>query len=43
MQRDSFYEYVNAHSAGTMSSYLKWPSLSEYKFKLPRKEEQIVF
>ena len=28
MQRDAFYEYVNANSAGTMSTYLKWPALS---------------
>ena len=40
MQRDAFYEYVNANSAGTMSTYLKWPALSKYKFKLPPKEEQ---
>ena len=40
MQRDAFYEYVNANSAGTMSTYLKWPALSKYKFKLPPKDEQ---
>ncbi|MDA8980013.1 restriction endonuclease subunit S [Chitinophagales bacterium] len=40
MQKDSFYEYVNANSAGTMSTYLKWPALSSYKFLLPPKEEQ---
>lgn len=40
MQRDTFYEYVNSNSAGTMSSYLKWPALSRYKFKLPSLEEQ---
>ena len=34
MQRDAFYEYVNANSAGTMSTYLKWPALSKYQFKL---------
>lgn len=40
MQRDVFYEYVNANSAGTMSTYLKWPALSKYKFYLPPIEEQ---
>lgn len=40
MQRDAFYEYVNANSAGTMSTYLKWPALSKYQFKLPPKDEQ---
>jgi type I restriction enzyme S subunit len=40
MQRDTFYEYVNANSAGTMSTYLKWPALSKYQFKLPPKDEQ---
>jgi type I restriction enzyme S subunit len=40
MQRDVFYEYVNANSAGTMSTYLKWPALSKYQFKLPPKDEQ---
>lgn len=40
MQRDVFYEYVNANSAGTMSAYLKWPALSKYQFKLPPKDEQ---
>lgn len=40
MQRDVFYEYVNANSAGTMSTYLKWPALSKYQFKLPPQDEQ---
>lgn len=40
MQRDAFYEYVNANSAGTMSTYLKWPALSKYQFKLPPQDEQ---
>jgi type I restriction enzyme, S subunit len=40
MQRDAFYEYVNANSAGTMSTYLKWPALSKYQFKLPPHDEQ---
>lgn len=40
MQREAFYEYVNANSAGTMSTYLKWPALSKYQFKLPPKDEQ---
>lgn len=40
MQRDAFYDYVNANSAGTMSTYLKWPALSKYQFKLPPKDEQ---
>ena len=40
MQRDVFYEYVNANSAGTMSTYLKWPALSKYQFKLPTKDDQ---
>ena len=40
MQRDEFYEYVNKHSAGTMSTYLKWNDLAKYKFKLPPKDEQ---
>lgn len=40
MLTDSFYEYVNANSAGTMSVYLKWPQLSKYKFLLPPLEEQ---
>ena len=40
MQREAFYEYVNANSAGTMSTYLKWPALSKYKFHLPSLEEQ---
>ena len=35
MQSDVFYDYVNKHSAGTMSTYLKWGALSKYKFKLP--------
>jgi type I restriction enzyme M protein len=43
MQRDHFYEYVNANSAGGMSTYLKWPALSEYQFKLPPKSEQAEF
>ena len=43
MQRDQFYDYVNANSAGTMSTYLKWPALSEYRFKLPPKSEQVEF
>lgn len=42
MQRDEFYKYVNANSAGTMSSYLKWPALSKYKFKLPSQHEQEI-
>lgn len=40
MLTDTFYEYVNANSAGTMSVYLKWPQLSRYKFLLPPPEEQ---
>ncbi len=40
MQRDDFYEYVNANSAGTMSTYLKWPALSLYKLKIPPKVDQ---
>lgn len=40
MLTDTFYEYVNANSAGTMSVYLKWPQLSRYKFLLPPLEEQ---
>ena len=40
MQRDVFYDYVNANSAGTMSTYLKWPALSKYQLKLPPKVDQ---
>ena len=40
MLTDSFYEYANANSAGTMSVYLKWPQLSKYPFRLPPIEEQ---
>lgn len=40
MLTDQFYEYANANSAGTMSVYLKWPQLSNYKFQLPPKAEQ---
>ena len=40
MQMDSFYEYVNANSAGTMSTYLKWNALSLYKIKKPPIKEQ---
>lgn len=40
MQTDSFNNYVNANAAGTMSKYLKWPALAEFKFKLPPKDEQ---
>jgi type I restriction enzyme S subunit len=40
MLTDNFYEYVNANSAGTMSVYIKWPQLSNYKFPLPPIEEQ---
>ena len=35
MQSDVFYDYVNKHSAGTMSTYLKWEALSKYKINLP--------
>jgi type I restriction enzyme S subunit len=40
MQKDAFYEYVNANSAGTMSTYLKWPALSKYKLKVPTNSDQ---
>lgn len=40
MQTDIFYEYVNANSAGTMSTYLKWDALSNYAFYLPPHEIQ---
>ena len=40
MLTDKFYEYANANSAGTMSVYLKWPQLSQYKFLLPPPQEQ---
>lgn len=40
MQTDSFNNYVNSNAAGTMSKYLKWPALSQFRFKLPPKDEQ---
>jgi len=40
MQTNTFNEYVNSNAAGTMSKYLKWPALSQFRFKLPSKEEQ---
>lgn len=40
MQTDTFNEYVNANAAGTMSKYLKWPAIAQFRFKLPPKDEQ---
>ncbi len=40
MQRNAFYDYVNAHSAGTMSPYIKWNALSKYEIPLPPKPDQ---
>ena len=40
MQTDTFNNYVNANAAGTMSKYLKWPAMAQFKFKLPPKDEQ---
>ncbi len=40
MLKENFYVYVNAHSAGTMSPYINWRSISEYNFLLPPKAEQ---
>jgi restriction endonuclease S subunit len=37
---EKFYEYVNAHSAGTMSPYINWRDIAQYKFLLPPKDEQ---
>lgn len=40
MLKDNFYEFVNAHSAGTMSPYINWRSIAKYTFLLPPKDEQ---
>ena len=40
MQKDSFYEYVNANSSGSLSPRIKWNALSKYKFKLPTLADQ---
>lgn len=42
MQTTTFNEYVNSNAAGTMSKYLKWPAMSQFRFKLPPKDEQIL-
>lgn len=42
MQTNTFNEYVNSNAAGTMSKYLKWPALSQFKFKLPSEKDQQV-
>ena len=41
MLSDTFYDYANANSAGTMSVYLKWPQLSNYKMLLPSLDDQV--